>query len=251
MRLAVDRGNTADGLYQGVCVMVDLFAYDVVEALSQPGCPLCRALDEFEQADMATFLREAHRDVGTRQRFFASRGFCRRHARLLHRLTRERESIAPVARIYADLVERDLELFDGLETELAKGRTRDFERRFRRASPCPACESAEAALQRKTSFLVDALEAEAIRAGYRASDGLCYQHLDTAARLALVERPETATFLLADWRARLERLAHELGEYDRKRDHRYAHEPKGPEQHSWITAIRRYSGNEATQDRAS
>ena len=56
--------------------------------------------------------------------------------------------------------------------------------------------------------------------------------------------PGAARFLLSDRRRRLERLALGLAEYDRKRDHRYAREPKGDEQRSITDVVRLYAGED-------
>jgi hypothetical protein len=98
----------------------------------------------------------------------------------------------------------------------------------------------EEAAERKAGFLAEVLEEEPVRALYAAGDGLCWDHLALTADQA---RKPVAAFLLSDWRSRLETLRAALGEYDRKRDYRYAEEEKGPEQRSWTDVIRRYVGD--------
>jgi hypothetical protein len=229
--------------------MVDVFAYDIVEAFRQRGCPLCRALSEFEAIAMETFLREGHRPNEVRVRFVAGGGFCRQHAWLLHRLAVEHETPVPIAHVYTRLVNHDLDFMGRLEAEIAQTRKRRLSGRLRREASCLACQWAEESLRRKAAFLVDALDSGTLRAQYAESDGLCHAHLVAAVEEALEERPDVALFLLGDWRLRLERLAHDLAEYDRKRDVRYAQEPKGAEQESWTEVIRRYVGEDLAENR--
>jgi hypothetical protein len=219
----------------------DLYTYDIAEAFRRHGCPLCRALEEDEARSMASFLREGRRAREARRRFYAGGGFCRRHAWLFHRLATEENRGAPIADIYGRLVERDLELLGRLRNELG-GRRKRLSIHLTREADCPACEWAEATLERKATFFLKALAEAGGRSRYERSDGLCFSHFAAVFAEALATEREAALFLLDDWQARLQQLRHELEEYDRRRDHRYAHEPKGREQESWTEVIRRYAG---------
>lgn len=216
--------------------MIDFFAFDIVEALAQPGCALCRVLAEFEEREMATFAREGRRVPEARTRFHASGGFCRQHAWLFHRVVMASRSGMPIADIYGQLVENDVELLRHARTAgpgvLA------------RPGACPACTAAEAALERKAGFFVDALSDGGVRSSYTDSDGFCAAHLAAALAASGDAVPGAARFLLSDRRRRLERLALGLAEYDRKRDHRYAREPKGDEQRSITDVVRLYAGED-------
>ncbi len=234
MRLALTAVRTADGLCPIVVAVVDFFAFDIVEALAEPGCALCRVLADFEEREMATFAREGRRVPEARSRFTASGGFCRRHGWLFHRVTAQAGSGMPIADIYGHLVARDLERLHTARNAGAES--------LARARPCPACEAAAAALERKADFFVDALKEGGVRAAYTDSNGFCEAHLAAALAVAGDREPGVARFLLSDRRRRLERLAHDLAEYDRKRDHRYAHEPKGNEQFSVTDVVRLYAG---------
>ena len=145
----------------------------------------------------------------------------------------------PIADIYGQLVEQDLE-------RLRHARTAGPEA-LARTGVCPACTAADAALDRKADFFVDALKDAGVRSSYTDSDGFCGAHLTAALAAAREAEPRVGSFLLADRRRRLEQLAHELAEYDRKRDHRYAHEPKGAEQRSITDVIRLYGGSDPAQ----
>jgi Family of unknown function (DUF6062) len=234
MRLAITAVRAADGLCPVLVAVVDFFAFDIVEALAEPGCALCRVLADFEEREMATFAREGRRVPEARSRFTASGGFCRRHAWLFYRVAATAGSGMPIADIYGQLVERDLE-------RLQRARKAGPES-LERTAPCPACEAAKAALARKADFFVDALKEGAVRAAYTESGGFCEAHLAASLAVAGDREPGAARFLLSDRRRRLEQLAHDLAEYDRKRDHRYKDEPKGDEQRSVTEVVRLYAG---------
>jgi hypothetical protein len=216
--------------------VIDFFAFDIVEALAQPGCALCRVLADFEEREMATFAREGRRVPEARARFHESGGFCRHHAWLFHRVVAGSRSEMPIADIYGQLVDHDLE-------RLRQARHAGPEA-LARSGACAACTAADAALDRKADFIVSALRDGGVRASYTESDGFCAAHLAAALTAAEESDPGTGRFLLSDRRRRLERLAHDLAEYDRKRDHRYAHEPKGEEQRSITDVVRLYAGSD-------
>ena len=54
--------------------------YDVIEACSQPGCPLCRVTERWAGRFVAAILYEEVTDPHTRGRLKESQGFCRVHA---------------------------------------------------------------------------------------------------------------------------------------------------------------------------
>ncbi len=225
--------------------MVDIFNYDLVEALRRPGCPLCRALFLDERRWVDSFWREGKQDSGTRKRFFEAGGFCRRHAWFLHGLVAAEGSGAAIADVYGWLAGYDLRWLEEIRRSL------DDRKRPRKASVlkrrrrCPACVAAAEANERKVHFFVEALAEQPVRDAYRRSQGLCFLHLAASVEHSLAtEGSELARFLLDDWRARLTEVRSELAEYDRRRDYRYAAEPKGSEQRAWTEVIRRYVGED-------
>jgi hypothetical protein len=201
----------------------------MAKALERPGCALCTALADDEARWMEAYWREAMFDDDARARFFDAGGFCRRHAWVLHRQAKATGYGSAVSFLYGNLARRDTDL-------LAKGKPKLLRRKAR----CRACTVMDEAAARKAGFLAEVLEEEPLRERYAVGDGLCWEHLALTSEHA---RRAVAAFLLDDWRARLEELRAALAEYDRKRDYRYAEEPKGPEQRSWTDVIRRYVGD--------
>lgn len=224
--------------------MPDIFSYETVEALRLSGCALCRALAIEDQRWVDTFVREGRRDPGTRGRFLKAGGFCRHHAWLLHRSAAAKDKGVAIADVYGWLAESDLDWLDEFRRDL--GRARRRRRSLERPTPCPACFFLAEATGRKVEFFVGILPEARVRREYASSDGLCFTHLVAVVKRALEFDEEAARFLLDDWRTRLAHVRAQLAEFDRKRDYRYAAEPKGDEQHAWTEVIRRYVGEDFT-----
>lgn len=220
----------------------DIFGYEIVEALRRSGCPLCRVDAIDDRRWMSNFLREGKQDAGARRRFYAAGGFCRHHAWLLHALVATEAAGAAIADVYGVLADRDIGSLDALRASLEHGRRRRRVSLARRAG-CPACVAFAEGSQRKVYFFVQLLADADARPHYQSSDGLCYAHLARAVEHALDNgADDVARLLLDDWRERLAHVRAQLAEFDRKRDYRYAAEPKGEEQDSWTEVIRRYVG---------
>ena len=249
MRLAVTAAPTADGLYRcaddRASVVPDIFDYEIIEALRRSSCPLCAVEAIDDRRWMDSFWREGKQDARTRRRFYAAGGFCRHHAWLLHRLVAAEGAGAAIADVYGSLADRDLARLDELRASLGRGRRRRS--LLRRGGRCPACVECGERTERKVHFFVELLGEPEARRCYRSSDGLCFAHLGPAAEHAVVVgHPDVARFLLDDWRERLGDVRHHLAEFDRKRDHRFADEPRGEEQRAWTQVIRRYVGEPVT-----
>jgi hypothetical protein len=221
--------------------MTDIFTDDLAEALRLGGCVLCRVTAADERRWMETFWREGRNSQEGRQRFYDGGGFCRRHAWLLHDVCVAEGSGAAIASVYGALAQRDLELLDGTVTLVDRRRGRRSATLARNVQ-CSACLAATQELERRCYFLVQLLRARGAKGRYSRSDGLCFDHLASVVDVALGEDHDVALFLIRDWRRRLAAVQGSLAEFDRKRDHRYAHEPKGPEQDSWTDVIRLYAG---------
>jgi len=223
-------------------VSVDIFIYEVRDALAAMECPLCRA-DRIDQHRwMETFAREGHRDPGARRSFVSAGGFCGSHARLFSAVAEERQARQVVASVYRSLVDDDLLRLGAIAGTARRPRRPKSWLRWRR-SVCPACHAREEASERKLYFLCEALADPSFRREYERSGGLCASH--TLAAIAKTgKRGELQRrFLVADWQRRLIKLQDSLIEFDRKRDHRYSTEPKGDEQRSPLEALHHFAGS--------
>lgn len=192
--------------------MSDIFSYDLLRGLNLPGCAVCRAVDADERRWMDSFRREGRRDRDARAGFFEAGGFCRAHAWLLHGLASESGSGRAVADLYGGLAARDLDWLESVRASLDRRRE------------CTACSFRAGALERKAHFFAEALRDEQVRKAYRRSQGLCFADLARTSEAALAAGdPQTARFLLDDWRDRLVKLR---------------------EQGSWTQLVRLYVGED-------
>jgi hypothetical protein len=227
--------------------MPDIFGYEIVEAMLQRGCPLCRALAIDDLRWLDTFRREGRNDPGTRAQFFAAGGFCRHHAWLFHRLVASAPSTVAITDVYGWLAAQDLDHLEAVERNLARGRRRVAA--LKRSEPCPACLALDAAMERKAEFFVGVVSEPEVRGTYERSDGLCLVHLSAVFDRARKSDAESARFFLADWRRRLEHVRGQLADLERRRDYRYKDEPEGEEQHAWTAIIAQYVGEDFTDSR--
>lgn len=58
----------------------DMQYHELVEALDERGCPICRRAEEAVDSTISALLHPQVNDAGFRQEFLVSGGFCRRHA---------------------------------------------------------------------------------------------------------------------------------------------------------------------------
>jgi len=220
----------------------DLSNFEIARAFKQPGCPLCRVLAADEERAMQRFWRDGRFVPAVRLAFFASGGFCPRHAWLLHEQVMRAGRSGALTDLYDALSRRDLgriaRVLDGEKPRRGDSGRRELACR----AGCPACEELERATARKAHFACELLREEGMVAAYRASDGFCFRHLGDVLVAGADADQGLARSLLDDWRERLAVLREQLAEFERKRDYRHAHEPRGDEQRAPTDAVRRYAG---------
>jgi len=102
------------------------------------------------------------------------------------------------------------------------------------------CEAGKGAANVAVLKVITALELEPGRAAYLEHDGLCLPHYEQAVEQA---EKELAAWLEEQLRGRLESFLEQFRLYDRHRDVRYQHEPKGREQEPWRRAFRLFWGD--------
>ena len=257
--------------------------YNLRDAMTKPGCPICRLVSDAVARYLETFLYENINDPGMRADLRRSNGFCPEHAELL----REHGDPLGHAIIYGDLVDHVLELLEGLLRVCGSGSARlpatgTVASRADDLLPgrrCPACLVAREAEQRYIEVLIAELGSmsdigpssdagwgtgvgssvglgSSARLGSAAfesgpdleralasSDGLCLTHLVQALKAS--RYGAAATRLLQASIAKLEELKAQLAEIRRKHDYRFSGEPWGPEKDAWARAAALWSGHPA------
>jgi hypothetical protein len=199
---------------------------------------ICRLGHAVEVKYIEDVLYSKTTAIETRAEWRAARGLCRPHARQLDQIGHA----LGVSLFYQDILLTVHELFRKPSREQA------VRRRGRKAlaetlSPqieCPACAYRESLEAVYTEVWLDHILEPAFLDSVRAADPLCLPHL----RQAILQAPDAERFgklrqvQLEHW----ETLIDELGEFVRKNDYRFQHEPVGREGTAWLRAVDAASG---------
>jgi hypothetical protein len=166
--------------------------FQLVEACDQPGCPVCRCLEEDSRRELRTLLYEQVTDPETRRRLRESWGFCNWHTWMLL----DAESVATGAAIlYEDLLRvcrnrierlRDrpprafVRLFSWLAGVVEQAPARILPRvveHYRERARCPICARLRFTEAHYTTTLVEFADDAQFDRAYQQSAGLCLPHL--------------------------------------------------------------------------
>jgi hypothetical protein len=229
--------------------------YDLCDALSEPGCPICRLNAATAERYLDGLLWEMVNDPGVREKIRQAQGFCNTHAWGLARIHCAALGVAIIHRDVLGALLEELASVSGnhaggqpalADTLLRKRVTAGSAaaRRLRPRHDCPACVHVQAAESRYLEAFVELVTRDdEMRARYLASDGLCQPHFRQALRQAADEKAVSA--LVSAQREIWERLAAHLSEFVRKSDYRFCDEPMGEERDAWLRSIGALSGADA------
>jgi hypothetical protein len=222
--------------------------YDLRQAFSEPGCALCRLLAQVADSYIDGVLWELVNDPELRQELNQTRGYCREHAWLLVRYG----ASLGAAIMMKDIIDTLLRVANAGKFEPPPFSLRQMWQNFNSAqpsaataklaadlapqAPCPVCVK----VQTTEAYYLAALSQhltgpDNLAPAYRASDGLCLPHFRLT--LTQITDQETFTALVEAQKTVWQRLSTDLGEFIRKKDHRFQHESYGPEGDSWLRAI--------------
>jgi hypothetical protein len=233
--------------------------YDLRQALTEPGCALCRLLARLADNAIDGVLWELVNDPDTRRNLNRARGYCREHAWLL---VRHGASLG-VAILMQDVIETLLGVLEMANFEKPAGpplsrvwhslnhspssseATAGLLAELSPQQPCPVC----VATERATSYYLEALlkhlnGPDELLSIYRASDGFCLPHFRQAlARVTDKGVPENAfTALVEAQKTIWQRLEADLREFIRKNNYLFQKEEFGQEGDAWRRAIEAVSG---------
>jgi Family of unknown function (DUF6062) len=201
------------------------------DAVQADGCAICTLIEKACHRHLDNLFYESVNDVGVRQRLFASKGFCNRHA---HLATRVPNADSGIAIIYSDLLRGIIERTTVQPTRRSPAKL------LVATAGCPICETARFNERVFLGELLRWFDDAELQSKYRPSFGLCLPHLQLA-HDQFPEHPQLPALLAAE-REKLVALRSELQEFTRKRDYRYADEPKGHEQTSWRRVVEKFVG---------
>ena len=183
----------------------DAAVFEVLEALREPGCAVCRLAVRSVARLLETISYEQVNDPALRRELRQARGFCNAHA---YQWLREARGVIGTALIYRDLLQATLHDLDG------RPPSRD------KSVACVACRAQTDAERRYVEALVAAVASNS--AALNTSDGLCRRHT-----LAAMRAGGRGGALVAErTRRALQDLTRELDEVIRKEDYRFRHETR-------------------------
>jgi hypothetical protein len=233
---------------------------NLIDAMQEPGCPICRLERKAARKYVEVFLWENLMDHSLRDQALGAYGFCPPHTRFFAGI--EQSSSGPPLAInilYETLnqrVSRELSqmsgqsapasLFQRLLTRLKV----EFHiplgpRVLRPTGPCPICESAAQSGLNTLSALFEEIERGTadVLAFYQQSDGICLAHLRLGLDHYSYAHPKAARFL-SNWAAeRLERWSGEMKEFIRKKNWEYRAETLTPDEAAaWQHTLTFYTG---------
>ena len=192
--------------------------HDLIEAFSQPGCPVCRLSTEAVDAYLTSVCYEQVNDLDLREQLRSAGGFCRPHA---ERFIRQRLGQLAAAIVYRDVLntarKRLAGGWAGRSRSMLAGLFGRSRASIRTVPACPGCEVEGEAEVRYLAVLRNRLRDTAVREKYQAGDGLCLPHIDQALQTddpGAVALAEAAVEMLGA-------IVDDLDEYIRKHDYRF------------------------------
>jgi hypothetical protein len=236
----------------------------LIEAMQQPGCPVCRLERQASAQSIEAFLWEGVNNPKDRQALIASYGFCPPHARQFVAAELSNSGIVlGVNIVYEQLARLASKELSGLNHQFESHAWSDkwFERlkisRFfevkRKVIPakgrCPICLASEQAGLNALSDLFETLEKDDsdVRNAYLGSDGLCLGHLRAGLEENAHAQPHAAKELANEASQRLAAQAAYMKEYIRKQNWEYRSEKMTREEaEAWrktLTFFTGYSGS--------
>lgn len=205
---------------------------ELEEMLAKPGCPLCHVGHKVARSYLENLLWGSVNDPPTRAKLDQTLGFCGQHSRDLLSYAGERLGTAIIQQAMLKEALRRLKRSGqparqpGLQRQLAAlfkppTSSGDSPAALSPKGDCPVCthrwEMERRSLEVLVEHLVDDLEIPLEEAG-----GLCWDHLDRALSICRDQAfPTLAALQVRVW----EETIADLGEFIRKRDYRFSHEP--------------------------
>ncbi len=213
-------------------------AFDLYQAFEQPGCPVCRLLEESVHAFIEGMMYEYVNEPSTHFAVRDARGFCTTHA--WHILEQINASAFGIALLYEGLVRNLLEDMGQMKPDGGRRQVMQVAQVLAPKGPCPICthrDTAEAHLLRN---LLEYIADDDFAARFGASAGLCLEHLRQALAInaPLPAKNRLLTLQQAIWRE----LQRDLAEFVRKSDYQFADEELGREADSPRRAIQSFAG---------
>jgi hypothetical protein len=188
----------------------DATAFEVRDALREPGCAVCRLTLRSVQRLLRSIAYEQVNDLDLRETLRGNGGFCTPHS---YQWLHEAHSVLGTALIYRDVLLTALRDLEGGVARKRFGRSRQ--------TRCPACEAQHEAEGRYLDVLAALIRADP---AVSSEVALCRRHALAALRAGAPLREPTVGMLRA--------LIADLDEVIRKEDYRFRQEPRSDAERS-------------------
>ncbi len=228
---------------------------DLLHALNQPDCPVCRLVNQAVRQHVDVFLYEQLLVVERRDEIRAARGFCSIHGAML---VGGHGRMLGAATLHQDILNDVVRQIDramrppmsALKRAFALGLRAMLHNVMRAVRPrrmCPLCEYERRQEGIVLRALVNDINDPALRSAFERSAGLCLPHLQMAVVLPDVP-PGNQARLVELERAILAGLKAELDEYLSARNASYEGGAMGAEADAPLRAVRLVSGRVVHSD---
>ena len=212
--------------------------YNLLDALPQSGCAICRLGHEVEVHYIENVLYSKTTAIRTRAEWRQARGLCLPHARQLDQIGHA----LGVSLFYQDITLTLKEVLEQASPQQAV-RRRGKRRLLERLAPgveCPACAYRAMLEAVYIETWLDHLGDPEFVGRLRQAAPLCLAHLREV--IDTVSDAESFRILRDVQIEHWEQLIAELAEFARKNDHRFQHEPVGREGTAWLRVVDAIAG---------
>lgn len=216
----------------------DMRYFDLLQACTEPGCPVCRLSLKATRHYMDNLMYEHVNDPGVRKNLREARGFCNEHAWWL---SEDYIDALGIAIIHQDVIGNVLKIINvPLPGRKANQKAQNLLERLHPSIECPACTFHHTMEDIVIHTLLEYISDKEMSKALSNSAGLCLPHFSRA--LELVQENNTLKRLVNLERNILSKLHDELGEFIRKNDYQFIDESLGKESDSWLRALGIVSG---------
>ena len=220
--------------------------FDLLEALRQPDCAICRLVGDALTQYIDMFIYENINNIARREEIRAGRGFCSVHTtafmsgygRLLSLATLEQDVLNDVLRQIDQALGAPNALGkSGLLGSLFQPAAKPIRAAIQPRGNCPLCDYERSQEIVMLGTLIQFIDDAEMQAAFERSAGLCLPHYYVALGL-----PGKLDRIVAVEQAMLKQLKHDVDEYVHKRNPMYADEQMGEESDAPSRAAKVISG---------
>ncbi len=244
---------------------LDRLAFDLLDALRQPGCPVCRLTHQAARRYLDGISYEMVNDPDVRQELRDSLGYCAVHGQewlrlqdalgtaiiyrdVLNHLLQTMQAQAQAASTTSDSesTQADNGLLDRLQNMLASRPKSEAGRALAEAlepaSPCPVCSHTLKIEESLAASFAAALANRQFMEAYRRHEmGLCLPHFRSVLRF--IAQPSLLRAATQAQAAKLAMTRDDLAEVIRKHDYRFTGESRGDEFNAPARSVEQVGGN--------